>query len=99
MQHGLADAVVNLEAVYYLTQRALWLLDTASPQADAQAAMAFLFASQAAQQATAAALQYHGGYGYAEEYDIGLYHRRAKGWSLLYDDPANEYQRLAKVLL
>ena len=99
VQHGLADAVVSLEAAYYLTQRALWLLDTASPQADAQAAMAFLFASQAAQQATSAALQYHGGYGYAEEYDIGLYYRRAKGWSLLYDDPANEYQRLAKVLL
>ena len=99
VQHGLADSTVELEAAHYLTQRALWLLDTASPQADAEAAMAFLFASQAAQHATAAALQYHGGYGYAEEYDIGLYHRRAKGWSLLYDDPANEYQRLAKVLL
>lgn len=99
VQHGLADAATELEAAYYLCQRALWMLD--SDEADAQtfAAMAFLFASEAAQRAAAASLHYHGGYGYAEEYDIGLYYRRAKGWSLIYDNPAQEYQRLADILL
>ena len=99
VQHGLADAATELEAAYYLCQRALWMLD--SDEADAQtfAAMAFLFTSEAAQRAAAASLHYHGGYGYAEEYDIGLYYRRAKGWSLIYDNPAQEYQRLADILL
>jgi len=98
VQHGLADAAVELEAAWYLCQRALWMLDTAQPQAAVHASMSFLFASEAAQKATAAVLHYHGGYGYATEYDIGLYYRRAKGWSLIYDDPANEYQRLANTL-
>ena len=71
----------------------------AAPDAQTFAAMAFLFASEAAQRAAAASLHYHGGYGYAEEYDIGLYYRRAKGWSLIYDNPAQEYQRLADILL
>ncbi len=109
VQHGLADAATELEAAYYLCQRALWMLDneaenapdTTAPSTTAQtfAAMAFLFTSEAAQRATAASLHYHGGYGYAEEYDIGLYYRRAKGWSLIYGSPAQEYQRLADTLL
>ena len=102
VQHGLADAATELEAAYYLCQRALWMLDAesaAAPDAQTFAAMAFLFASEAAQRAAAASLHYHGGYGYAEEYDIGLYYRRAKGWSLIYDNPAQEYQRLADTLL
>ena len=73
--------------------------EPAAPDAQTFAAMAFLFTSEAAQRAAAASLHYHGGYGYAEEYDIGLYYRRAKGWSLIYDSPAREYQRLADILL
>ena len=71
----------------------------AASDAQTFAAMAFLFTSEAAQRAAAASLHYHGGYGYAEEYDIGLYYRRAKGWSLIYGNPAREYQRLADILL
>lgn len=101
VQHGLADAATELEAAYYLYQRSLWMLDAeaAAPDAQTFASMAFLFTSEAAQRAAAASLHYHGGYGYAEEYDIGLYYRRAKGWSLIYDSPAREYQRLADILL
>ena len=73
--------------------------EPAAPDAQTFAAMAFLFTSEAAQRAAASSLHYHGGYGYAEEYDIGLYYRRAKGWSLIYDSPAREYQRLADILL
>ena len=99
VQHGLADAATELEAAYYLCQRSLWMLDAEEVDAQTFAAMAFLFTSEAAQRAAAASLHYHGGYGYAEEYDIGLYYRRAKGWSLIYDSPAREYQRLADILL
>ena len=99
VQHGLADAATELEAAYYLCQRSLWMLDAEEADAQTFAAMAFLFTSEAAQRAAASSLHYHGGYGYAEEYDIGLYYRRAKGWSLIYDSPAREYQRLADILL
>ena len=73
--------------------------EAATPDAQTFAAMAFLFTSEAAQRTADSSLHYHGGYGYAEEYDIGLYYRRAKGWSLIYDSPAREYQRLADILL
>ena len=57
--------------------------------------MAFLFAAEQAQRAAERALHFHGGYGFMEEYDIQLYYRRAKGWPLVLDEPAREYQRLA----
>ncbi len=99
IQHGLADASTNVEGATHLAQRAVCALDADADDAETMAGMAFLFAAEAAQGATAAALQYHGGYGYAEEYDIQLYYRRARGWALQYGDPAVEYQRLAALLL
>ena len=59
------------------------------------ALMAYLFATEVAAQVTDRVLHYHGGYGFAEEYDIGLYYRRARGWPLVLGDPAAQYQRLA----
>ena len=99
VQHGLASAITAIEGATHLSSRAVWALDTGQPDAETLAAMALLFCAEAAQAATAASLQYHGGYGYAEEYDIQLYHRRAKGWALQYGDPGAEYQRLAADLL
>ena len=59
------------------------------------ALMAYLFATEVAAQVTDRVLHYHGGYGFAEEYDIGLYYRRARGWPLVLGDPDAQYQRLA----
>ena len=39
------------------------------------------------------------GYGFAEEYDIQLYYRRAKGWPLQLGDPGLEYQHIANLCL
>ena len=58
--------------------------------------MAFLFCAEQAQNASTRALHYHGGYGFMVEYDAQLYYRRAKGWALVLDDPALEYQRVAR---
>lgn len=99
IQHGLADASTQLEGATFLASRAVWALDTQQGDAHTKAAMAFLFAAEAAQQACATALQYHGGYGYAEEYDIQLYYRRARGWALQAGDPALLYRDLADRLL
>ena len=62
------------------------------------ASMAFLFASDVSAHATDRSLHVHGGYGFAEEYDIQLYYRRARGWSLILDSPSGEALRLADTL-
>ena len=69
----------------------------ASP--DAVAAMALLFSGEVARAATARCVQYHGGYGVAEEYDAQLLYRRARGWSLVAGDPGDELDRLAALVL
>ena len=60
--------------------------------------MAFVFNADGAAHATDRALHFHGGYGFAEEYDIQLFYRRARGWALVYDDPARECGRLADAM-
>lgn len=60
--------------------------------------MAFAFAAQVAGDVTDRALHYHGSYGFSLEYDIQLYHRRARGWPLQLGDPAAERQRLADLI-
>ena len=99
VQHGLADAATRVEGAALLAQRALWALDTTRPDGPRLAAMSLLFCAEAGRFATDRALQYHGGYGYAEEYDIQLYHRRATSWILQLGDPALEYARLADLEL
>lgn len=63
------------------------------------AAMAFLFAADVAATATHRSLHVHGGYGFSEEYDIQLLHRRARGWALIGGDVAHHYRRLADRLI
>jgi len=60
--------------------------------------MAFSFASESAREVTDRALHYHGSYGFSLEYDIQLYHRRARGWPLQLGDPASERRRLADLI-
>jgi len=99
VQHGLATASVGMEGADYLAHKAIWALDTGRPDAADLASMAFVFASESAQAAAAASLQYHGGYGYSDEYDIQLYFRRAKSMTLVAGDPGQEIQALADRLL
>ena len=95
IQHGLADAATRLEGAHLLAHRAVWALETRQRDASRLAGMALLFASETARFATDRALQYHGGYGFSEEYDIQLYHRRASAWVLQLGEPGTEYARLA----
>ena len=61
--------------------------------------MSLVVAGEAATTATDRSLHVHGGYGFAEEYDIQLFYRRARAWSLVLDDPARECRRIADLLL
>jgi alkylation response protein AidB-like acyl-CoA dehydrogenase len=109
IQQQLADLPIALEGATLLSAKAAWAGDREAPgtidvdRADITdfptlAAMAFLHAAEAAALATDRALHAHGGYGYAEEYDIQLYYRRARGWALVAGDPSRECRRLADTL-
>ena len=106
VQHGLADLPGSIDGARLLTHEAAASVDgggtgrcdIAHNEIDdplALASMAFLFASDVAAHATERSLHFHGGYGFAEEYDIQLYYRRARGWALIHGAPAVEYLDLA----
>jgi alkylation response protein AidB-like acyl-CoA dehydrogenase len=77
VQFSLADAKTELDAAALLTYRAAWLADQGRSHTEA-AAMAKLFASEAATRACNGALQVHGGYGYVREFDVERHLRDAK---------------------
>jgi alkylation response protein AidB-like acyl-CoA dehydrogenase len=77
IQWMLADAKVELDAAALLTYRAAWMADRGEPYAY-EAAMAKLFASEAASRACNSAVQVHGGYGYVRELDVERHLRDAK---------------------
>ncbi|MDN5913546.1 MAG: acyl-CoA/acyl-ACP dehydrogenase [Pseudonocardia sp.] len=69
VQFPIARAHIDIEAADLMRWRACDLFD-AGEDCGAEANMAKLLASEASWEAANAALQFHGGYGMAEEYDI-----------------------------
>ena len=69
IQWMLADSRTELDAARLLTLRAAYLKETKQPFSK-EAAMAKLFASEAAWKTCDRALQIHGGSGYVREYDV-----------------------------
>ncbi|MBK7586509.1 MAG: acyl-CoA dehydrogenase family protein [Myxococcales bacterium] len=77
IQWKLADAATELDAAELLIRRAAWLCDLGQPYSR-EAAMAKLWASEAATRACNDALQIHGGYGYTREFDVERHLRDVK---------------------
>lgn len=69
VQFPIARSYVNTEAANLMRFRACGLYDTHQP-CGAEANMAKLLAADASWEAANVCLQYHGGYGFAQEYDI-----------------------------
>jgi len=97
--HRLADDATAIDGARLLTYKAAWSVDEDRSEGEILASMAWLFASETALEVTRDVLHYHGGYGFTTEYDIQLYFRKAKAYSLLWGDPKVEYRRLADLLL
>lgn len=87
----IADMGTELEASELLTLRAAYLKDAGKSYAQ-EAAIAKLFASEAAMRATIKAVQIHGGYGYIREYPVERYMRDAKLCEI--GEGTSEVQRL-----
>jgi len=66
----LAEMATQVEAARWLVYNAAWSLDRRKPEAKRKAAMAKLFASEAAQQVASDAMQILGGYGITKDYAL-----------------------------
>ena len=73
----LADMATKTEAARALTLLVADAVDK-NERADAEAAMAKLFASQIAEEVTSEGIQVHGGYGYTTDFDVERYWRDAR---------------------
>ncbi|WP_194903842.1 acyl-CoA dehydrogenase family protein [Catenulispora rubra] len=88
--HKIADIGTEFEAARWMVYRAAWLADQGRPYSTA-AAMAKLYASEAANRAASEAVQIHGGYGYVRESEISRFYADAK--ILEIGEGTNEIQR------
>jgi len=74
IQWIIADMATEIDAARSLIYRAAWLKDQ-GVRFTKEAAMAKLYASEAAERACYKAIQIHGGYGYSREYDVERIYR------------------------
>ncbi len=88
---ALADMRTAHDAARLLTLRAAALKEAGEPFGR-EAAMAKLFASEAAQVAVSKAVQIHGGYGYVDEFPVERYFRDARVQTIY--EGTSEIQRL-----
>jgi alkylation response protein AidB-like acyl-CoA dehydrogenase len=93
--HPLADDATALDGARLLVHKAAWELDRGGSRGRELAAMAFAFASTAAERATYDALHVHGGYGFMLEYDVQLHYRRVRGWARVWGDADTATRRAA----
>ncbi len=98
IQFMLAQTATELAAARLLALRAAWLKEQGLPFSP-EAAMAKLFASEAAWRATDMALQVHGGYGYTKDFPVERYLRDVRVTRIY--EGTSEVQRLviARALL
>jgi alkylation response protein AidB-like acyl-CoA dehydrogenase len=91
IQFKLADVATDLEAGWLLTLRAAWLKENHA-RFSREAAMAKVFASEAANRAVREAVQVCGGYGYLEENEVARLYRDCRVTQIY--EGTSEVQRL-----
>lgn len=97
--HPLANDVIDADGGGMLLYWTLRAIADQHPEAAATVSMLFWWSVRTATSCVAHALHTFGGYGLSVEYDIQLYHRRAKAWALTLGDPQAELVRAGRRLL
>jgi alkylation response protein AidB-like acyl-CoA dehydrogenase len=100
LQHRAADLKLQLELTRASVESAAAVLDRGAPQPARQAAVsrAKARAATAGMLVTRQAIQLHGGIGYTDEYDVGLYLRKAMVLSNAYGSAAAHRARYARLV-
>ncbi|GGL14996.1 acyl-CoA dehydrogenase family protein [Planomonospora parontospora] len=96
VKHRLADTLVGLEYARPLVYGAA--LAYGSPDFPRDVSAAKAAASEAAYAAARTALQVHGAVGYTDEYDLGLWIRRARALHTAWGSPADHRARVVTAL-
>jgi acyl-CoA dehydrogenase len=98
LQHRVAVLHVNIENAWSAAFKALQSLDNSDADSGLQIAMAKAKAGDTARTVTAEGLQLHGGIGMTDEFDIGLFLKKARVDAELFGDPAFHADRVATLL-
>jgi alkylation response protein AidB-like acyl-CoA dehydrogenase len=98
VKHHLADAALALEFARPLVYRAAWELEHDTPERAVAVSLAKAAASDAGVIASRKALQVHGAIGYAHEYDLHLWMKRAWALAGAWGDPAWHRNRIATII-
>ena len=100
LQHKAADLKLQVELTRASVEAAAATLDSGAPFAVRQAAVsrAKARAATAGMLVTRQAIQLHGGVGYTDEYDVGLFLRRAMVLSNQYGSAAAHRARFARLM-
>ena len=99
LQHRAADMQVQLSLTLAVVKSTAMAMDSAGSLEARQAAVsrAKTRASDAAMMVTRACIQLHGGVGYTDAYDIGLFLRKAMVLVPLYGSPSSHRARFRRV--
>ncbi|MCQ4042339.1 acyl-CoA dehydrogenase family protein [Streptantibioticus rubrisoli] len=99
VKHQLADVLSAVEFAHPVVLRAAYSHEHGRPSAGRDAAMAKVFASDAADLAARSCLQVHGAIGYTQECDLVLWLRRVWALSAAWGDAAHHRAAIAADLL
>jgi len=97
--HPLANDVMDADGAAMLLWWTLRAIADGRPEAGATVSMLFWWTARTTTNCVAHSLHTFGGYGLTNEYDLQLYHRRAKTWALALGDPQAELVRAGRRLL
>lgn len=86
----LGDVAIGTSGGRNLIRRAAWTLENEPGHAGVLVPAAFGYAAQVATHGATTSAHMQGGLGFTTEADASLYFLRAKGWSLLAGDPAED---------
>jgi alkylation response protein AidB-like acyl-CoA dehydrogenase len=93
ISHPLANDIIDADGGSLFLSWTLRAIADRHAEAGASVSMVWWWAARTATHSVAHALHTFGGYGLTNEYDIQLYHRRAKAWTLVLGDPTEELIR------
>ncbi len=97
IQHKCADMATEIDGARYITYQAAWKISAGLPSA-MEVSMAKAWVSEAYRRTCGQGHQIHGGIGFTEEHNMGLYFRRAKAMEIAFGDADYHRELIAQQL-
>jgi acyl-CoA dehydrogenase len=98
LQHRAAHLFCEIELARSVTLKALRALDEGDMRAPVFASLAKAKVGEVAKLATNEAVQMHGGMGMTDEFDVGLFMKRARAAAETFGDSAFHGERVARIM-